>query len=64
MYEYPLICNCLPNIEVEIVHIQNITTIKIIKAWAELCQAQFKVGIAKTVFPDVDIAFVYPVLQI
>ena len=32
----------------------------------ELCQAQFKLGLPKTAFPDVDIVFVFvfPVLNI
>ena len=36
------------------------------QAGAELCQAQFKLGLAKTAFPDVDIVFVFvfPVLNI
>ena len=36
------------------------------QAGAELCQAQFKLGLAKTVFPDFDIVFVfvYSVLKI
>jgi hypothetical protein len=29
------------------------------QAGAELCQAQFKLGLAKTAFPDVDIVFVF-----
>jgi hypothetical protein len=32
---------------------------KVKQAWAELCQAQFKLGLA-----DVDFAFVFPVLKI
>ena len=34
------------------------------QAGAVLCQAQFKLGLAKTVFLDVDIVFVFPVLKI
>ena len=36
------------------------------QAGAELCQAQFKLGLAKTAFPDVDIifVFVFPVLKV
>jgi hypothetical protein len=36
------------------------------QAGAELCQAQFKLGLAKTSFPDVDIVsvFVFPLLKI
>jgi hypothetical protein len=37
------------------------------QAGAELCQAQFKLGLAKTAFPDVDIVFVFllfPVLTV
>ena len=39
---------------------------KVKQAGAELCQAQFKLGLAKTAFPDVDIVFVFvfPVLNI
>ena len=37
---------------------------KIGQAGAELCQAQFKLELAKTDFPDVDIIFVFPVLKI
>jgi hypothetical protein len=37
---------------------------KMIKAGAELCQAQFKLGLANTAFPDDDIGFVFPVLKI
>jgi hypothetical protein len=34
------------------------------QAGAELCQAQFKLGLAKTAFSDVDIVFVFPVLTV
>ena len=34
------------------------------QAGAELCQAQVKLGLAKTAFPDVDIVFVFPVLKV
>jgi hypothetical protein len=35
------------------------------QAGAELCQAQFKLGLAQTAFPDADIVlvFVFPVLK-
>ena len=41
----------------DLVVINMKNTIK--QAGAELCQAQFKLGLAKTVFPDVDIVFVF-----
>jgi hypothetical protein len=47
--------------------LHGVLTQKIYKqAGAELCQAQFKLGIAKTAFPDIDIVFVFvfPVLKI
>jgi hypothetical protein len=34
------------------------------QAGAELCQAQFKLGLAMTAFPDVDIVFVFPVSKV
>ena len=36
------------------------------QAGAELCQAQFKLGLAKTAFPDVNIVFVFvfPLLKV
>ena len=33
------------------------------QAGAELCQAQSQLGLGKTLFPDVDIVFVFPVLK-
>ena len=42
----------------------NMNDNKVKQAGAELCQAQFKLGLAKTVFPEFDFTFVFPVLKI
>ena len=44
----------------------NIFKKQIKQAGAELCQAKFNLGLAKTAIPDVDIVFVFvfPVLKV